>query len=309
MNFFDNTTVQRPCTNYVHRRFGGIEGLREAYDDVVRLTVTASPIAMLKDVPLSRLGPACYMLADHVKVYIGETGKPERRFAEHAADPAKAFAREIYIISGCQHAWLDKTAAIYLQQRLTELAERAGLVDVIKGCNPQVLALPDHKRALLDHIVEHSDRLLFDVGCRVLRSNFASQRRVPLEVDAALAAEDTGPMQIGVLAAPLGRELELDYCGLWARGYPTQEGFVVLAGSEVRSLVNPSANPIVKTRRAELKDAQALMTIPGIEDRLRLQVAVCFPSPAIAAKVLTGAHVNSSKWVAPRHPEPILIAD
>jgi hypothetical protein len=37
-------------------------------------------------------------------------------------------------------------------------------------------------------------------------------------------------------------------------------------------------------------------------------VAVRFPSAAIAAKVITGAHVDSSKWVQPRYPQPILIA-
>jgi len=51
-----------------------------------------------------------------------------------------------------------------------------------------------------------------------------------------------------------------------------------------------------------------LVPIPGVEDRERLCVAVRFPSAAIAAKVVTGAHVDSSKWQAPRYPRPILIA-
>jgi hypothetical protein len=168
--------------------------------------------------------------------------------------------------------------------------------------------LPSHRRASLDIFVDHGERLLFDAGCRVLRSNFASQRRLVVEADAT-GVDDTGPMRIGVVATPpVGSELELAYGDLWARGYPTSDGFVVMAGSEVRSTVNPSAPQIVETRRDELMEAEALVAIPGVQDRQRLCVAVCFPSPAIAAKVVTGAHVDSSKWQPPRYPRPILIA-
>lgn len=311
--FFNNgTSVHPACTSNVHRPMGGIAGLREVHDDVGRLTVSAFPFAMVKDIQ-STLGavPACYILADHATAYIGETRNVGRRLSEHSAHPSKAFAREVYVISGYLCAWFDKTAAIYLQYRLTQIAEQAGLVDVMKGTNPQVLELPSHKRASLDHFVEHGERLLFDAGCRVLRSNFASQRRKQeaTETDVVIGPDD-GPMQIDVTdLPPLGNELELDYCDLWARGYPVRDGFVVTAGSEVRNLVNQSVNPILHTRRAELAAADALAPIPGIEDRLRLRVAVCFPSAAIAAKVVTGAHVNSGKWVNRRYPKPILIAD
>ncbi|AMA56832.1 hypothetical protein BCCGELA001_11640 [Bradyrhizobium sp. CCGE-LA001] len=292
---------------------GGIAGLREVHDDVSRLTVSAFPFAMVKDIsPTLGAVAACYILADHGTAYIGETGNAGRRLGEHSGDASKAFAREVYVISGYLSAWFDKTTAIYLQYRLTHSALQAGLVDIMMGMRPQVLELPNHKRASLDHVVEHAERLLFDAGCRVLRSNFASQRRKqePSETDMAMAADDNRPMQIDVMdLPPLGNELELDYCDLWARGYPVRDGFVVTAGSEVRSLVNQSVNPILHTRRAELAAADALSPIPGIQDRGRLRVAVCFPSAAIAGKVLTGAHVNSGVWVNRRYPKPILIAD
>jgi predicted GIY-YIG superfamily endonuclease len=306
--FSTNSSVQAACTN-VHRPMGGIDGLREVHDDVGRLTVSAFPVAMVKDMSMARAAvPACYILADHCTAYIGETGNVGRRLTDHSRDQSKAFAREVYVISGYEAAWFDTTAALYLQYRLTKIAEQAGLVDIMKGVDPQVLELPSHRRASLDIFVEHAERLLFDAGCRVLRSPFASQRRPVIEAD-AVGVDDTGPMQIGVVATPpVGSELELAYGDLWARGYPTPDGFVVMAGSEVRSTVNPSAPQIVETRRDELMDAEALVAIPGVQDRQRLCVAVCFPSPAIAAKVVTGAHVDSSKWQPPRYPRPILIA-
>jgi hypothetical protein len=307
--FSSDEATQSACTQNVHRPHGGIEGLREVHDDVGRLTVSAFPWAMVKDLSMARAAvPASYILASHSMAYIGETGNVGRRLCDHARDPSKNFAREAYVISGYEGGWLDTTAALYLQYRLTKIGERAGLVEIVKGTNPQVLELPSHRRASLDVFVEHGERLLFDAGCRVFRSNFASQRRQVNEAE-AVGADDSGPIQIGVIASPpLGSELELAYGDLWAKGFPTSEGFVVMAGSEVRTMINASASPIVETRRDELMASQALITIAGLQDRNRLCVAVRFPSAAIAAKVLTGAHVDSSKWVQPRYPQPILIA-
>jgi len=83
---------------------------------------------------------------------------------------------------------------------------------------------------------------------------------------------------------------------------------VVTAGSEVRTLINNSVNPILYTRRHDLAAAGALAEIPGLSDRMRLTVSVWFPSSAIAAKVVTGAHVASNKWTALRNPQPFVIA-
>ena len=312
MSFFSNTaSAHAACTTNVHRPMGDIAGFREVHDDVSRLAVWAFPKAMIKDLAFKALAtPACYILADHAMAYLGETGNLGRRLSDHAADPSKSFARETYAVVGYERSWLDKPGVIYLQHRLTELAEAAGLVEVVKGANPQILELPSHRRASLDRFVEDGARLLFDAGCRVLNSNFVSQRRaMPAGDDLSLEPDDGGPMEIGVIATPaIGTELELAYGDLWARGYPANDGFVVMAGSEVRSLINASANNMLHARRAELANADALTDIPGVQGRKRLLVACWFPSPAIAAKVLTGAHVDSSKWITPRHPRQIIIA-
>jgi len=49
-------------------------------------------------------------------------------------------------------------------------------------------------------------------------------------------------MEIDVIGvAPISGQLELSYTGLWARGYESQRGFVVLAGSEVRTDIDATA--------------------------------------------------------------------
>jgi hypothetical protein len=103
-------------------------------------------------------------------------------------------------------------------------------------------------------------------------------------------------MEIGVTVTPPEvEEAELAYANIWARGYEHQGRFIVAAGSEMRDSLNASVNGHTRRRRAELL-AQAVEAIPGVEDRRRLRLAVAFPSRAIAAKVLCGAHVGSDKW-------------
>lgn len=319
MSFFSNDDATAvSCTSIVHRAAGGIADVRQVFDDACRLAVIAFPAARIRAIVASKAAvPACYILADHSQIYIGETNNIGRRLTEHLGDPAKLFMREVFVIAGSDGGFFDKTAAVYLQYRLTNAADEAGLVEVQKGVSPRLLELPPWRRAPLDQIVKDGMRLLFDAGCRAFHSSCASQRPAEaLMVDADTVAEtdgcdsdDTSRMEIGVIAPSNGLgELQLNYGGLWARGYPANNGFVVTAGSEVRSLVNASVNPILHTRRAELEAAGALADIPGLTGRKRLLVPVWFPSAAIAAKVLTGAHVASRTWAAPNFPQPMIIA-
>jgi hypothetical protein len=322
MSFFQDTkSIQAPCTSFVHRPAGGIAGVREVFDEASRIAVTAFPMTMVKNIVGAKAAmAACYILADHKRVYIGESGNVGRRLSEHATDPSKAFAREAYVISGGGNASFDKTAALYLQHRLTYAAETAGLVQVQKGSGATLVDLPAWRCAPLDRIVEDGKRVLYDAGCRAFDSSCASQRPIQAagvnsvaltetDADGSIEADDTGQMEIGVVATPCGSaEFQLAYGDLWARGYTADDGFVVMAGSEVRTLVNASVNPILHTRRAALDEATVLADIPGLLERKRLLVSVWFPSMAIAAKVLTGAHVASRKWAAVRDARPFVLA-
>jgi hypothetical protein len=320
MSFFhDNKPIGPPCTSFVHRPGGGIAGVREVFDEASRIAVTAFPMTMVKNIDLAKATiAACYLLTDHERVYIGETGNVGRRLSEHAADLSKSFAREAYVISGGGNAAFDKTAALYLQHRLTRAAEAAGLVQVQKGSSATLLDLPAWRCAPLDRIVEDGKRVLYDAGCRAFDSSCASQRpipKVPITVGLTEAAEDnleaddSGQMEIGVVATPCDAvEFQFAYGDVWGRGYAANDGFVVMAGSEVRTLINASVNPILHTRRAALEEASVLADIPGLHDRKRLLVSVWFPSMAIAAKVLAGAHVASTKWAAVRDARPFIIA-
>jgi hypothetical protein len=313
MSFFRNTTaasMTSASSTLVHRHGADISGIREAIDELSGLTVTAIPMTMVRQInPARAMMTATYVLSGGGRVYIGESTRIGRRLYDHSVDPTKAFAHEAFVITKFGLDPLDPTAALYLQAYLTRAAEEAGLVKVHKGTGAQAIdpsrrhAAPYYQMALI------AERLLFDAGCLA----FHSKDGVLLQQDAGGVAptadteDDAAPIEIGVSATPADTaEYQLAYSDLWARGYLADGGFVVTAGSEVRRLVNPSVNAILHTRRNELAEAGVLAEIAGLDDRLRLTESVWFPSSAIAAKTVTGAHVASNKWV-PVDPSPFVL--
>jgi hypothetical protein len=233
--------------------------------------------------------------------------------SDHAADPAKEFARDVFVVGGCEGASFDKLLVVDLQYRLTRLALAAGVVNVWKSANPPEPDLTDAERATHDRIAADAMRMLVDAGCRIfepaVQAPTPAREPAPAEdamPDDAVDAADCEPMAIGVSTVPIGsEEFELRYSDIFARGYWVSGRFIVSAGSEVRSTINDSAGPLTKSRREDLERAGVLAPIPGVIDRRRLTVAISFASTSIAAKVVAGAH-SAGKWV-PRDPSQAML--
>ncbi len=326
MSFFRSTpsapTFEASAT-IIHRDRTDITGIREVIDEVSGVTVRAFPMTMIRDiVPARAMMTACYILADNERLYIGESRRIGHRLHEHAADPTKSFAQEVFVITNEGAQPFNKPAVQFLQYHFTRAAEDAGRMTVQKGIGAQAVDLSRSGAAYLRHMVRISERLLFDAGCRAFHCVVNRPQAVTTDTELQPVAEiggtdpdavdDAGAMEIGVGATPAGAaEYQLAYGGLWARGYPADGGFVVTAGSELRCDINASVNPILRTRRVELEGAGVLADITGrhhrCSDRRRLLVSVWFPSPAIAAKVITGAHVASSKWMAVLDARPFVL--
>jgi hypothetical protein len=318
MSFFRNAasaSTTEATSTLVHRSGADIVGVREAIDELTGLTVTAFPMTMVREImPARAMMTATYVLAGAGRIYIGESTRIGRRLCDHSVDQSKAFAREVFVITKCGIDPLHMTAAIYLQAHLTRAAEEARLVTVQKGTGAQALDPSLRQAAPYFQMAKITERLLFDAGCTAFHSNGAAQpimrpHDVAEPAPTADVEDDAAPIEIGVAATPAGAaEYQLAYAGLWARGYAADDGFVVTAGSEVRRDINASVNAILHTRRNQLAVAGVLAEIPGVDDRFRLTAAVWFPSSAIAAKTITGAHVASNKWMPVADPRPFVLA-
>lgn len=299
------TTSSTATSTIVYRPFGGIEGYRVVSDRASRAVVHAFPLKDLAAVASAGLlaGGCAYILLGGGRAYVGESGKPMRRLAEHAADPTKAFARHAFVIGGCDGTAFDKSTCLDFQFRLTREVIETRTVTMVKGSNPVGPDLPAADRSTHDRIYSDALRLLHDAGCVVFTPAAASEGvigssiPVPLEAAPACGAEgeDSGPMSIGVSAAMDGESFELKYCNVWARGYRFGGRFVVAAGSEIRTVTNDSVDAITRKRREQLFRANVLAEIAGVSDRRRLMVAVAFSTESIAAKVTCGAH-SAPSW-------------
>jgi hypothetical protein len=316
MSFFlASASMIEATSTLIHRSSSDIAGVREAIDDLTGLTVTAFPMTMVRDIiPARAMMTAAYVLSgllSNRRIYLGESSRIGRRLYEHSCDPSKAFAAEVFVITKCGPDPLDKTAALYLQAHLTRVAEDAGVVTVQKGTGAQMIDPSLRHATTYFKMANIAERLLYDAGCVAFQSRFAAlntQLEDLTEPLIPISEEDAAPIEIGVVAGHAGaEEYRLAYGDLWARGCYADAGFVVTAGSEVRRDINPSVNPILHTRRDELLDAGVLADIPGLRDRQRLTVSVWFPSPAIAAKVVTGAHVASNKWMPVADARPFVL--
>jgi len=319
----------RRSTSIIMRDGTDLNGPRQVADEACALSVHAFPSADLDKVVASGVLNAvgAYALTDKESdthlVYVGESGNVARRLQEHAADASKAWMTEVFVISGLDKR-LEKAAAVHFQKRLTEVIEAAGSAEVIKGVTPCTADLPAWRVASLDRMFEGALPLLFDAGCRCiappLTRNLATpeperlaEEPPPLVPEAPDVADrdgdDEGPMEIGVALAPIGVvEQSLAYAELWARGYEYDGRFLVVAGSEMRRTATKSANEHTQQRRRRLIEARAARLINEADDCYRLEVAVAFPSRAIAAKVLCGAHVASDKWRPLPAERPCMIA-
>jgi hypothetical protein len=301
MPFFRSTEASLlRSTSNVYRGFGGIADIREVSDKASHVGVVAFPVARLEDIVASQSAIfACYILAGLNAIYVGETNNIGRRLSEHDLDADKEFAHEAFVLYGVRGLRFTREIVLYLQYYLTEAAEAAGIVKVIKGNPPRLPEIDALDEPLFERLLADALRLLFDAGLHAFDSAHGRPEPESTEKTAAetMDAEDSGQMEIGV-ELPRNLEYELLYADtIWARGYYNNAGqFVVAAGSDFRVTTNRIQAPITD-RRDRLRAADGVLAeIPGASDRLRLMTEVRFPSMAIAAKVICGAHVDSSRW-------------
>ncbi len=327
MKTFDHLLSATQHTTIITRDGTDLYGPRLIINDTIPLCVRVFPFAGVAKMAASGVldTAGAYMLAGTspayggAAVYPGETGNLGRRLTDHADNETKSFAAEVFAIVS-RTGNLNKDDVIHLQNRLMDLVEEAGVARLVKGANPGKAKVTPSRAAELDRMLGQTLPLFVDAGCRFLMPGPQPVAGALVEVvSPAVAApaatgededlDEGGEMEIGVTTVPIdAEEQELAYGDLWARAYQYKERFVVAAGSEMRKYTNPSANSHTVERRNRLIGTGTAVAIDGMDDRYRLQAAVAFPSKAIAAKVLAGAHVGSEKWRPLHAAAPVIIA-
>ena len=321
MTIENMTAALRRSTSVITRDGADLNGPRLITDEASTVCVRAFPVAAIGTlVATGALSVvSTYLLRSRHEPlgYVGSASDLDARLRQHATDPDKAFAREVFAICGADTN-LDYEVALHMEGLLKRMVEEAGVARLVNKVEPRAARLSAARLISVERQFADAQVLLHDAGLHWLVPNRApvvvepaAAPLVPELADAAVEeeVEDEGPMEIGVTVVPIGvEEQSLAFGGRWARGYQYGDRFIVAAGSEMRGEANPSANQHTRDRRERLIKAGAAKPVDDTNDRYRLDVAVAFPSRAIAAKCLAGAHVGSEKWRALRAERPCVIA-
>ncbi|NGP16517.1 GIY-YIG nuclease family protein [Devosia aurantiaca] len=281
----------------IHYRDAALDALRTAESRISPLRVYAGPWSDLQRLFDAGLPPAhgIYLLtgpaSGRLGVRPGEASDLRRRLLEHASDPTKAHYAEVYALSAVDSR-LTKSACRYLEARVHEIIGALPGRTLEVDRMPVVGDCPPFERDELEALLAQARMLLHAAGCRALDASF-----LPFETAVTAAIADEGVVEVrDEISGQIEDEHELSYDGVWARGYPTDGGFVVRAGSDVRMREGAALLAGVSGRRRLLADRGVLGELPGVTDRWRLLANVFCSSSLLAAKIVTGAHLSRAPW-------------
>jgi hypothetical protein len=279
-------------TTIVNRLFGD-DRCREAFDRDANILVTVFPVEraelVLRNGRLRTAG--AYILLGCGKAHVGESRGVSRRIRAQLREPTKNFTRLCYVITEYKGGF-SKQDVVHIQACVDAAIEDAGLVELVKAQEPWPAEATPERIAELDRKLPHIIRLLKDANC------IAVMEGVLLPA-AAGDDRDNGDMEIWPPGdPPEGEKIwSLEYTDIEARGYRLPDNrFVVLPGSEIRKEENASIIQKIRTRRLRLLAGDLTERMPGISNRERLKMRVVFPSKAIAAKSISGAHLRTDHW-------------
>ena len=226
-------------------------------------------------------------------VYIGEAEVVIDRLSAHMV--AKDFWTEVVAFTSKDEN-LTKAHVRYLESRLLGMAKHASRYQVTNFAFPQLPSLPRSDRDAMEEFLGAAKMLLGALGHRVLE-NFVSQPKQSVLPDAPSTIESMIDAKIGPLTAeqqPFSPAVfHLRVAGIHARGVRTDEGMVVLEGSDATITTYKSLTGNMAALRQVLIESG---TLEPSGTKLRVTRDHLFKSPSQAAGVLAGYSINGREY-------------
>lgn len=273
----------------IYLKDGTVTGMK--FGEVVNHTIQSISCPRLKASELSQLTearrPGVYFLfgkdeeTNEDMVYIGEAENVFDRLQNHLLN--KGFWNEvIFFISKDEN--LTKAHVKYLESRIIQIANITKRFKVENANQPQLPALPLADRDAMEEFLDQVKMLVGIFGHKVLE-DFVHGSQLQLSKQISKPAPAATPNADNILTT----ELFLLVAGTKAKAVQTNEGIVVLAGSE--AVTNPveSISAGYKELRRKLIDTGALQ-LEG--KKYAFQKDVLFSSASAAAAIICGYAVN-----------------
>lgn len=218
-------------------------------------------------------------------VYIGESEVVLDRLQAHIS--GKEFWAELIAFTNKDDN-LTKAHVKYLESRLIQLATEAKRYSVTNSSLPQAPSLPKGDRDAMDEYLQSARILLGVLGHRVLEP-FVDVVRVSSDMAPNRASQKVG--SDGDADASVGAlpTFNLRTSDVSAKATRTDEGIVVLAGSQATLNVQSSLSSGLRVLRDKLINANVLSHENGKLFFTRDQL---FNSPSQAAAIVVGYSIN-----------------
>lgn len=213
-------------------------------------------------------------------VYIGEAENVWDRLKNH--DSQKDFWSEVIIFTSKDDN-LTKSHIKYLESRLIEIANQTKRYGLKNGNNPALSALPLPDKDAMEEFLSNIKILTGTLGHKFLEDPI-SYKNIP-EVEISLTAKTESNT---IIETKGELELLLNVSGIDASAIQTNEGLVVLQGSNVSN--NPTKNYGYGSLRDSLIADKVIESNPN--GKLHFSRNYLFNSVSAAAAVILGYSVN-----------------
>ena len=222
-------------------------------------------------------------------VYIGESEVVLSRVYAHLT--AKEFWTEVIAFTSKDDN-LTKGHVKYLESRLIQLATAAGRYRLTNAASPQLPSLPRADRDGMEEYLVSVRTLLGVLGHKVLEPYLIRTIPVPALpfILGQVITQNAVPLPLEILPTVASSDV---FClrmgGLSAKATRTDEGLVVLAGSQAAAAARDSLSGGYRALRERLIQTGVLIPTNGKLQFVRDQL---FSSPSQAAAVVVGYAIN-----------------
>jgi hypothetical protein len=211
------------------------------------------------------------------KIYIGEAENIRTRIKQHLSDPNKDFKELIFFIS--KDELLTKTQIKYLEARLVQLSIEAKTAQIDNGTSPSIPTLHEADISDMEYFLDQMKLILPVMGFKFLISSTVKHSEIN-SVPEKSSESETYYIKTKTFNATM---------------IETDQGYIVLKGSEAKKELSPSCTETYRSMRKKLIETKIL-----VEDNGKLFFAedAIFNSPSAASNMILGRNSNGfTEWV------------
>lgn len=211
------------------------------------------------------------------RIYIGEAENIKARLKQHLSDPNKDFKELIFFIS--KDELLTKTQIRYLESRMVQIAIQAKTAQIDNGNSPSLPTLHEADISDMEYFLEQMKLILPVMGFNFLISSTASNT-ASNQVEKENRIHSTYYIKTKTFKATMQE---------------TDQGYIVLKGSEAKKDLSPSCTETYRNMRRKLLETNILVEESG---QLIFAEDAVFNSPSAASNMVLGRNSNGfTEWV------------